>query len=95
MWIAQRWRARNRTAAGLKKRFFPAWEKDGRIWITAKPPRYSTPVHFEFALADVLYADIKLISSMPDDNALNFANRNGLTVALVSRSSQSTIRLVR
>jgi len=93
-WIAHRWRARNRTAPGLKKRFFPAWENKGKIVITARPPRASSPVEFEFELDDVLYAGINLTHSMPDDAALDFANLNGLTVAVVSRPGGVSTRVV-
>jgi len=78
----------------MKKRYFPAWEKDGQIFITARPPRSSAPVQFQFELKDVLHAGINLTSSMPDDAALDFASRNGLTVALVVRPNGVATRMV-
>jgi len=91
-WFAQRWRARNTTAPGIKKRFFPTWEKSGKIFITAHPPRSSTPVQFQFVLDDVICSGFNLFASMPDDAALDFVGTAGLTVNVVIRPDGTETR---
>jgi len=83
-WIAHRWRSRNTRASGLKKRFFPAWQKDGKISITAHPPRFSSPVQFPFTLDYVLCSGFRLISSMPEQAALDFIENASLTVSVIT-----------
>jgi len=82
-WNAHRWRARNKNAPGLEKRFFPSWQKDGRIFISAHPPRGSTPETFNFILPNLICSGFNLHSSYPDDVVIDLARRRGLSVQLV------------
>jgi hypothetical protein len=93
-WTAQRWRARNTSSQGLRKRFFPAWTKDGQVVTSAHPPRGSMTETFRFTLNHLLCSGFTLFSSMPDELVTDFARRRGLTVHLTSRTDGTESRTI-
>ena len=93
-WTVHRWQARNRSAPGLNKRFFPSWEKSGRTIVSAHPPRGSVASLFNFNLSDLVCSGFSLNSSVPEDRAVDFAQRRGFTAALVDGPDGSRKRTV-
>jgi len=92
-WTAHRWKARSQVDKGFGRRFFPVWTKDGQLFTTANPPRSSSPVHFDFSSDDVECSGFNLFNSVPDELAVDFADRNSITVAMLSRSDDSWLDL--